>query len=130
MADIFLDTLSYYKTESDEIATTETTRVNTELDKKSNISNEGSPGGIATLDGSGNITTIEIPFASQTEADDSTEATKIINPEQLHYVLRNYSTTTDLDSAYGDLKSDGSVQMAVAYNPQDSKDIATVEYVQ
>ena len=44
-------------------------------------------------------------------------------------VQERIATTVDIDNS-GDLQSDGSIPMGAAYNPQSSKDIATVEYVQ
>ncbi len=87
MADIYLDTLAYYKTESDTIAATERVRVDSELNSKSDKSDEGSPSGIATLDGSGDINREQMPYADPTESMDVTNVTEAMTPERTHYVI-------------------------------------------
>jgi len=97
MADIFLDTLTYYKNEIDQQNTTESLRVDTELSKKIDVLDKGTPGGVATLNGAGDVETTQIPFATQTEADDETNDFRVISPLTLKHVLRDYINTQDAD---------------------------------
>ncbi len=130
LTDIYLEDLVYYKTESDAIAAAEKTRVDTALDTKADIDLIGTPSGACPLDNQGDVPIINLPVAIQSEADDDTVDDKLMTPEGVHYVLRNYDTTTDLSAIFGDLKSDGSVTMYVSYNPQAQTDLATVKFVQ
>ena len=87
MADIYLSTLVYYKTESDAIEAAETLRVDTALDLKSSKSDEGSPSGVATLDASGTHAVAEVPFSDLAESKDETNITTVINPLRLQQEL-------------------------------------------
>ncbi len=91
MSDIYLDTLVYYQIESDEIATIERTRVDAELAKKTVKSDEGSPGGIATLDSNGDISNEQIPYANHQEIIDGIATNKIVNAEGLQYKVDAHS---------------------------------------
>ena len=97
MADIFLDTLTYYKDEIDQQNTIESIRVDTELNKKIDVLDKGVPGGVATLNAAGDVETTQIPFATQTEADDETNDFRVISPLTLKHVLRDYINTQDAD---------------------------------
>ena len=87
MPDIFLDTLSYYKDESDEIASIEKTRVDNELDSKSDKLSEGSPMGVATLDNTGKLSPIERPIASSQDAIDGVSTDLMMTPATTNYVM-------------------------------------------
>lgn len=131
MADIDLSTLSYNKTEIDAQNSAEASRVDGELALKSDKSDEGSPSGIATLDPLGKVTVVQIPIATEVETEDNANNTTVISPQRLHYLLdTQYLTEIESDTRYGNLESNGSIEMDVAYNPQNAKDIATVEFVQ
>lgn len=95
MVDVYLENLTYSRTEINEINSTETIRVNTELDTKTNNASIGSPSGVATLDSGGTHPAVEIPFATNAEAYTGTEVDIIINPSNLAYVLSFYQSQID-----------------------------------
>ncbi len=132
MTDVYLEDLTYSKPEVDTKFTEERVYTDAEVVKKLDLSQKGSPSGVASLNSEGDVNREQLPIASHTEAMDDSNESKLITPESLHYVLvaNEYMSKPDADSSYGDLRSDGSVEMGAAYNPQDLKDIATVEYVQ
>lgn len=125
-------TVIYSKTEIDAMELAETTRVDAQLDLKSLKADEGSPSGIATLDATGKVSLVELPTASDAQAIDDTNVSNILTPSNLDYVLqvKDYISTTDSHTAFGNLESDGSKTMDANYAPQASTDIATVAYVQ
>ena len=85
----------YSKTETDLINSTESTRVDTELDGKADASDLGSPSGIATLDPTGRHTLNQIPIASVDESGDDTNDSTVISPERLHYQINTRTISTD-----------------------------------
>lgn len=95
MSDIFLDTLTYYKAEIDQIHSTESTRVDTALDAKVETSELGVPGGVATLDGSGDIPAVQVPFATEAEAADKLVSDKIISPKLAHILINSLTVLSD-----------------------------------
>ena len=95
MADIYLDTLTYYKPETDELIATEEARTDAALLLKSDKIHEGAASGIATLDVIGKTVVTQIPFAEVGEAMDADEITKIVNPKRLHYVIGQTAVTID-----------------------------------
>ena len=132
MTNIDLKGLVYYKDEVDDKINILDNDINlldmTKVDKVT----IGSPGGSATLDGTGKHAQIEIPYADSTEGQDPANDSTVMNPRRVNEALesKNYQTKDDADLAYGDLRSDGSILMHSNYNPQSGQDIATVEYVQ
>lgn len=85
MTDIYLETLTYSKTEIDDQNSTESERVNEELDKKVDTLSVGSPSGIATLDGTGKHPPLEVPFATTTEVFEGTSTVTVVNPATFYY---------------------------------------------
>ena len=94
MADIYLDTLSYYKTETDAMDIAEATRVNNALNTKINTSSLGSPSGTATLDATGTHATAEIPFSTSITVIDPLNEVSVVNPKQLDFVIQQNLTST------------------------------------
>ena len=94
MTDIYLETLSYSKVESNDIAAVETLRVDTATDAKINNSTLGSPSGTSTLDTNGKHNVSEIPFSSFVEIDDNTNEVTVVNPKQLDYIIQKHLTHT------------------------------------
>ncbi|RLA59328.1 MAG: hypothetical protein DRQ78_10750 [Epsilonproteobacteria bacterium] len=130
LTNIYLEDLVYYKSESDATFDAEQIRVDTALDTKADLDLIGTPSGACPLDNQGDVPIINIPVATQTEADDENENAKLMTPEKVHYLLSDYNTKDIASGLYGDLKSDGSVTMYVSYNPQAQTDLATVKFVQ
>ena len=95
MADIYLDTLAYYKPEIDELLSTEATRVDIALALKSDKIDEGTTGGAATLDNSGEVNSYQLPFSEVLESMDAEEIVTIINPKRLHYVIEQTTVAKD-----------------------------------
>ena len=100
MADIYLDTLGYYKPEIDELLATEATRVDNALALKSDTIDNGTSGGPATLDVNGDIQVTQIPFAEVLEAMDVDEDSKVINPKRLHYVIDQTTVAIETVGAF------------------------------
>ena len=61
MADIYLDTLTYLKSEIDSKMTNNLNSMNTALASKADIADLGSPSGIATLDATGLVNSSQLP---------------------------------------------------------------------
>ena len=59
--DIYLNTLTYLKTEIDQKMTDNFNSMNTALASKADIADLGSPSGIATLDATGVVNTVQLP---------------------------------------------------------------------
>jgi len=132
MTDIYLEDLVYDKPEIDTKLTDIDNDITSGLALKINNSDRGSPGGVATLDGVGKVPYTGLPLATLDEALDTTNAVTVMSPLRVNEVIitKDYITNSDADATYGDLKSNGTVMMHANYNPQNDKDIATVEYVQ
>ena len=103
MADIYLDTLNYYKTEIDDINAAETIRVDNLLATKVGVASLGSPSGTATLDSSGTQAVVEIPFSDHTTVMDNTNEVTVVNPKQLDFAFQqlfghtfDYTILTDI----------------------------------
>ncbi len=131
MTDIYLESLTYDKQEIDTKFVEERVYTDAEVFKKLDLNQKGSPSGVASLNVDGDVSNEQLPIATNAESSDDTENTKLMTPELTHYVLDTgeYIQKPQADQDYGDLESDGSVQMGAAYNPQVAKDIATVEFV-
>jgi len=128
----------YDKTEIDDMMNLESTRVDTNVDEKIDSVDKGIS--VATLIDTTNSegtqryqhSPLEMPIATVAESLDKDVTDKVMTPQRVSQVLETggYVQKTQADLDYGDLESDGSVKMSAAYNPQNPKDIATVEYVQ
>jgi len=128
----------YTKDEIDATLSARSVVVNDELSKKSDKVDEGV--GIATLVHTTNSegtqryqhTPLEIPIATVAESLDETVSDKVMSPQRVYEVIESggYVSKVQADADYGNLESDGSKEMDGNYNPQNAKDIATVEYVQ
>ena len=77
----------YSKTEIDAMEALETTRVDTELNSKSDKQDQGSPSGIATLDPAGKVNLVELPIATPLEALDPLDNVTLMTPMRVDYVL-------------------------------------------
>ena len=121
----------YSKAEIDALLSAEQARLQLLLNFKAPTASIGAPAGLATLDGTGRHSVVEIPFADHLEAADPLEADKVMSPLRVSQLIAagQFLSQAVADATYGDLKSDGTRAMTAAYNPQNSKDIATVEYV-
>ena len=62
MADIYLDTLTYLKSEIDQKMTDNLGAMTTALASKADIADLGSPSGIATLDATGKVGRTQLPI--------------------------------------------------------------------
>ena len=132
MADIYLKDLVYDKPEIDSKLTSIDNDIVNGLALKINSSDRGSPGGVATLDGTAKVPHTQLPLATQNESVDPTNDKTVMTPSNVDNAMlhKGYLTEVDASNTYGDLRSDGSVIMSSSYNPQLPKSIATVDFVQ
>lgn len=122
----------YNKNEINAQNSAESSRINSELDGKSDKAEEGSPSGIATLAPDGKHQLVQMPIANVSESQDPLNNTKIMTPQRVDEIIEGngFITESEADSKYGNILSDGTVPMESFYLPQASFDIATVKFVQ
>ena len=123
MSDIYLSTLTYTKPEIDQKLDDEATRVDNLLDDKSDKSTEGSPGGLATLNSTGQVETIQLPYATSLEAEDDTNITTVINPKELHRIIEIKAEQID---AVLDINTDKTVTINLTPTVLDNYDVKAV----
>ena len=91
MTDIYLENLTYYKTEVDDMLNDLDNKIQADLDMKADKIDVGSPGGIATLDSLGKHTQIEIPYANATEGLDPNNVERVMNPKRVDEAINAFS---------------------------------------
>ena len=91
MADIELNTLTYYKTEIDQKITELTNHVDSADALKLDAIQKGQPDGVAQLDTAGKTIPTNLPMASFADADDSNNSVTVMTPAMVHYLLNGLS---------------------------------------
>lgn len=126
MADIDWKTIIYSKTEVDAIVDAEVSLLNTAVSTKLDADQLGAPSGAATLDGTGKLSQVTIPYATSVEGSDVLNATTIMTPQRVHeqidakHIWGGLTGTLkdqlDLQAAL-DLKSDSTHDHNTLYEP-------------
>lgn len=118
LSNVYIEDLSYSKTEINAFLLAEQIRVDNELLNKVETVTVGSPTGTATLDQDGKHSLHEIPISNITETMDENETTKVMSPQRVHYAIGQRTIAKDLiGSALGVCPLDENIKVDPVYLP-------------
>jgi hypothetical protein len=118
ITNIYLEDLVYYKAETDSIITDLENKLQHNINQKTDKVDEGAPGGVATLNGTGRLKYAEIPYADSIEGLDPTNIDTIMHPKRTTEAIHAYSIPlADKGTVNGVATIDGNGKIPISQIP-------------